>query len=133
MIYNQFHNIFRLFDVLLIFVSPQVKRWAIIPYKHGIYELAYEFLNDLRLTKLGNIRKLSKPHRMKVQCPVSLPKWKFCQYQHRTFGKQKLLFCMLCTTIASRVHGYCLQCCRLLLTKMFWTLEKNDFALCIHG
>ena len=27
-----------------IFLSPQVKRWAIITYKHGIYELP----NDLR-------------------------------------------------------------------------------------
>ena len=27
---------------------------------------------DLR--KLGNIRKVSKPHRMKAQCPVSMPK-----------------------------------------------------------
>ena len=30
-----------------IFLSPQVKQWAIITYKHGIYELP----NDLRLKK----------------------------------------------------------------------------------
>ena len=30
-----------------IFRSPQVKGWAIITYKHGIYELPYEFPNDL--------------------------------------------------------------------------------------
>ena len=33
-----------------IFVSPQVKRWAIITYKYGIYELQ----KDLRLRILGN-------------------------------------------------------------------------------
>ena len=47
-----------------IFPSPQVKRWAIITYKHGIYELPHELPNDLRLRKLGNIRKVSKVHRM---------------------------------------------------------------------
>ena len=33
-----------------IFISPQVKRWTIITYKHGIYELP----NNLRLRKLEN-------------------------------------------------------------------------------
>ena len=61
-----------------IFLSPQVKPWTIISYEHGIYELPQDLLNDLRLRKLGNIRKLSKLHRMIVECPVSLPKWKFC-------------------------------------------------------
>ena len=37
-----------------MFLSPQVKRWAIITYKHGIYELPHELLNDLRLWILGN-------------------------------------------------------------------------------
>ena len=38
-----------------IFLSPQVKRCAIITYKHGIYELPHELQNDLRLRKiLGN-------------------------------------------------------------------------------
>ena len=32
-----------------IFLSPQVKRWAIITYKHGIYEFAHELANDLSL------------------------------------------------------------------------------------
>ena len=46
-----------------ISLSPQVKRWAIITDKHGIYELPHELPNDLRLyenRRLGNIRKLSK-------------------------------------------------------------------------
>ena len=37
-----------------IFLSPQVKRWTIITYKHGIYELPHELPNDLRLRKLEN-------------------------------------------------------------------------------
>ena len=47
-----------------IFLSQQVKRWAIITYKHGIYELPHELPNDVRHRKLGNIRKVSKLHRM---------------------------------------------------------------------
>ena len=53
-----------------IFLSAQVKRWAIITYKHCIYELPHELPNDLRLLrkdlrKLGNIRKVSKVH---IEC-----------------------------------------------------------------
>ena len=36
-----------------IFLSPQGKRWAIISYKHGIYELPQELPNVLRLKILG--------------------------------------------------------------------------------
>ena len=61
-----------------IFLSPQVKQCAIITNKHGIYELPHKLPNDLRLRKLGNIRKLSKLHRTIAQCSVHLPKWKFC-------------------------------------------------------
>ena len=32
-----------------IFLSPQVKRSAIITYKHGIYELAHGLPNDVRV------------------------------------------------------------------------------------
>ena len=53
-----------------IFLSPQVKRWEIITYKHGIYKLPHELPNDLRLVrKSGNITKVSKPHRAIAQCP----------------------------------------------------------------
>ena len=31
-----------------IFLSPQVKRWTITTYKHGVYELPHELPNDLR-------------------------------------------------------------------------------------
>ena len=43
------------------FFSPQLKRCAIITYKHGIYELSHELPNDL------NIMKVSKLHRMIAQ------------------------------------------------------------------
>ena len=43
---------FLMFDQ--IFLSPHVKRCAIITYKHGIYELSDDFPNDLRLRILGN-------------------------------------------------------------------------------
>ena len=42
----------------------QVKGCAIITYKHGIYELPLELSHDLRLRKLGNIRKVSKFHKL---------------------------------------------------------------------
>ena len=40
--------------------SPQVKRSVIISNKHGIYELLHELPNDLRLRKLGKIKKISE-------------------------------------------------------------------------
>ena len=30
-----------------IFLSPQVKQYAIITFKHGMYELPYKLSNDL--------------------------------------------------------------------------------------
>ena len=69
-----------------IFLSPQVKRWANITYKRGIYELLHELPNvptqekkktqDLR--KLGNIRKVPKPNRMIAQRPGHPPKQNPC-------------------------------------------------------
>ena len=43
---NHFHNILRLFDVLATFLSPQVKRCAIITYKDGMYKLHHQLPND---------------------------------------------------------------------------------------
>ena len=59
-----------------IFLSPQVKRYAIITYKHGIYEFPKRVAERHKIydSKLGNIRKVSKPHRMIAQCRVPLPK-----------------------------------------------------------
>ena len=31
-----------------IYFSPQMELWAIITYKHGIYELSHELPNDLK-------------------------------------------------------------------------------------
>ena len=59
-----------------IFHSPQVKRWAIITYKDGIYQFPHELPNDFRLRKFGDIRKVSKHHRMIAQCPAPPPKKK---------------------------------------------------------
>ena len=47
-----------------IFSSPQVKRYVIITYKRGTYDLPHDVPNELRLKILGNFRKLSEPHRM---------------------------------------------------------------------
>ena len=41
-----------------IFLIPQVKQSAIIGNNNGIYELPHKLPNDLRLSKLGNIRKI---------------------------------------------------------------------------
>ena len=60
-----------------ISLSPQVKRCAIITYKHGIYDLPHELPNDFRLKdlrKLGNMRKVPKLHRMISYCEFFLPK-----------------------------------------------------------
>ena len=37
-----------------IFLSTQAKRYAIITYKHGIYELPHQLPNDFRLKIIGN-------------------------------------------------------------------------------
>ena len=41
-----------------------MKQCAIISYKHGIYKLPHKLPNDLRLRKLGNIRKVLEIHRI---------------------------------------------------------------------
>ena len=66
-IYNHFHNILRLFDVLPNFPLTTSETMRNFNYKHGKYEMPHKLLNDLRfndLRKLGNIRKVSKLHRM---------------------------------------------------------------------
>ena len=55
------------------FLSPQVKRWAIITYTHCIGDLSHELPNNLRLRKLGSIRKVSKRHRITAQSPPPPP------------------------------------------------------------
>ena len=42
------------------FLSPQVKRCAIITYKHGVYELPHELPNDLRLRNYQELSEIRK-------------------------------------------------------------------------
>ena len=45
---NQFQNSLRPFDVYQFFLSAKVKRWTIITYKHGIYELSHKLPRHVR-------------------------------------------------------------------------------------
>ena len=54
-------------------VSLEVKRIVIISSKPGIYELP----NNFRLRKLGDIKKISKLHKILAWCSILLPKLKF--------------------------------------------------------
>ena len=63
LIHNHFYNILRFLLFHQIFLSPQVKQCAVITYKHGIQKFSYE-LPTYDHRKLGNNRKVSKPHRM---------------------------------------------------------------------
>ena len=97
--YNQFHNILRLSDVYQIFLSPQVKRWAIITYKHRIYELPHGLTNGLRLRilwKIGNIRKVFKLHRIRMQCPLPHAKMKALLILEESFWKTEIKLFPLC-------------------------------------
>ena len=53
-----------------------MEQFAIITYEHSIYELTHE------LTKLGNMRKVAKSHRIK----------NFVNTSKKALGKQKLYF-----------------------------------------
>ena len=46
------------------FLSPQVKRWAIITYNYGLYELPHELPNHLRLHRISPAPSL--PAKMKA-------------------------------------------------------------------
>ena len=68
-----------------IFLSPQLKRCGIITYKRGTYKLPHELPNDLRLKKLGHIRKVSKFHGMIAQYPIY-----FANTSKKILEKQKI-------------------------------------------
>ena len=89
MTYNNFYNILRLFDVLPTFLSPQLKRSAIITYKHGIYELPHELPTDLRLRKYHENLKTSQNDSLVSSLPA---KMKILSILEKTSGKQKLNF-----------------------------------------
>ena len=63
---NHFYNILRLCDVLPSSPFTTSEPWYIRKrgmYKHGIYEFPHELSSDLKLRKLGEIRKVFKVHR----------------------------------------------------------------------
>ena len=62
------------------FLSPQVKRCAIITYEHGIYELPHELPNDLRLYKISAFSPLGGP-----LCPHKKKKKTLQNYEIRKY------------------------------------------------
>ena len=76
-----------------IFLSPQVKRslLLLVNWYIRVVSRVAERLKAQDLKKLGKFRIMSKLHGSITQCPVFLPKIKFCQYQQKT-SKQKLNF-----------------------------------------
>ena len=55
-IYNHFHNILRLFDVLPNFPFTTSEMMYDDLYKHDLYKLPHELPNDLRLRILGSYK-----------------------------------------------------------------------------
>ena len=89
-IYNQFHNILRLFDVLPNFsftTSETMCGYYLRTWYIRVVSQVTERLRTWDLRKLGNIRTLSKLHRMIAQHPVPPPKWKLCQYWQKILEK----------------------------------------------
>ena len=71
-----------------LFLSSQVKGWAIITYKHGIYELPDELPNDFRLRILGNKEILGKVLSIIERYPSALSS---CQNENSVNTTRKLL------------------------------------------
>ena len=70
--YNQFHNILRLFDVLPNFSFTTSETMGDYYLQIWYIRVASRVAKQLKtkdLRKLGRIRKVSKFHRMIVQCP----------------------------------------------------------------
>ena len=88
-IYNHFHNIFRLFDVLPNFtfiVSETMRDYYLQIWYIWVDPQVAEWLKTWDLRKLGNIRKMSKLHKMKLV--PSLPaKMKILLMLSKTFRK----------------------------------------------
>ena len=74
-----------------IFLSPQVKQRLIISWKHGLYELPYEWSNKLKnYLRSSEISKYEEnlTTSQNFSLALSLPlKMKFCQYQQNFFWK----------------------------------------------
>ena len=82
-----------------IFLSPQVKRWPIITYKHGIYELPQQLPNNLKLRISGNQEKSATVWTRYNDCLVSsLPaKMKFLLTLAEKYWKTDTKLFDLCT------------------------------------
>ena len=85
-----------MFSDILMFdkslVSLQVKRIVIISNKHGIYELP----NNLKLRKLGNIKKTWKLDRIVAMCSIVLPKLKFVNTNKKLLKNRNWTFPVGC-------------------------------------
>ena len=64
-----------------IFLSPQMKRYAIITYKHGIYKLPHELSNDLGLRILGNY-EMSANRLNLIQWSLSILAMRMCHFPY---------------------------------------------------
>ena len=65
-----------------VFLSPEVKKCAVITHKHGIYELPHEFQDDLRLRILGNNERSGKCQNFKELYPSAHSSFKKNIYRY---------------------------------------------------
>ena len=75
---SQYFETFRCFTEFFFYHKWKDGRLLLINIVFTSCLMSCRTTYDLGSKKLGNIRKLSKLHRMIAQCPVPLPKWKFC-------------------------------------------------------
>ena len=77
--YNHFHNTLRLFDVLPNFLyttSETMRDYYLQTWHIRVASRVAKQLQTEDLRKLGNIREVTKSHRMIAQRPFPPPKWK---------------------------------------------------------
>ena len=85
-----------------IFPAPRVKRCAIITYKHGkwVPERLNSLTNSQTTKKLGNVRRVRKPHRMIAKFPAPRQIEYFVNASKKTLEKQKLVSIILWLAVA---------------------------------
>ena len=91
--YNNFHNILRLFDVLPNFpftTSETMGEYYLYTWYIRVTSRVAKRLKTWDLRKLGNISKVSKPHRMIAQCPVPPAKMKGSLILAQNSGKTEM-------------------------------------------
>ena len=87
---NHDHNILRLIFYQIFFL-PQVKSSVVNSNNNGIRQVA-EQLETYDIRNLKNIRKILRIHEFIIQCPVFLPKCKFCKQLQKLTEIQKMNF-----------------------------------------